>query len=94
MSENEFNVVDLFPVGYFEDSFRSNGTYAAGYHVRLGCYPYDNQPLFGNIADLNVWDKVLSKQEMELYSGCKKIQPMKGNLVNMDTISRPTFITR
>ena len=85
VSEQELDLAGLFPfpVGYFEESVQSNQTYPAGYDIRFGVYPGDNQPLFGYIAGINAWDRVLTTQEMEEFSGCKTIQPVEGNLVNM-----------
>ena len=85
MSEQEIDIVELFPVGYFEEAFRTNGTYLPGYDIRFGVYPFDNQPLFGYIADINVWDRSLTAQEMTQNSGCKTIQPTEGNIVNMNS---------
>ena len=85
ISKNDIDITQMYPVGYFEEEFRLNKTYVPGYNLRLGLYPMDNQPLFGYIADVNAWDRVLSTAEMERYSNCMQMESGNGNLVDMES---------
>ena len=83
VSEQDFDFIGLYPVGYFNESFRLNGTYKKGFDLKFGNYPVDNQPLFGYIADINVWDRKLNANEMEQLSNCQQMESLHGNVVNM-----------
>ena len=56
--------------------------------VRLGKYWADGGPLIGKILDFNMWDRLLSQEEMAKYTQCYpnylRIQPI-GNLINSTT---------
>ena len=57
--------------------------------VRLGRYYYDDTPLLGKILDFNMWDRVLTDQEMSNYSQCGEedyTATPPGNLINQDTL--------
>ena len=57
--------------------------------VRLGRYYYDDTPLLGKILDFNMWDRVLTEQEMSNYSQCGEQEytaTPPGNLINQDTV--------
>ena len=57
--------------------------------VRLGRYYYDETPLLGKILDFNMWDRVLTDQEMSNYSQCGEQEytaTPPGNLINQDTV--------
>ena len=55
-----------------------------GYVIEFGRYYYDNKPLIGKLADINMWDRVLEKEEMEKFSGCHDIVEGNGNVINKD----------
>ena len=55
-----------------------------GYAFEFGRYFYDNKPIIGHLADINVWDTLLDKEELQKYSDCLEIVEGKGNLINMD----------
>ena len=57
--------------------------------VRLGRYYYDDTPLLGKIVDFNMWDRVLTEQEMSNYSQCgdqEYTATPPGNLINSNTL--------
>ena len=57
--------------------------------VRLGRYYFDETPLLGKIVDFNMWDRVLSEEEMSNYSQCGEKEytaTPPGNLINQDTV--------
>ena len=57
--------------------------------VRLGRYYYDDTPLLGKILDFNLWDRVLTEEEMSNYSKCGEEEytaTPPGNLINQDTV--------
>ena len=45
------------------DDFPSNSS-SLPLVVRLGRYYYDNTPLLGKIVDFNMWDSLLTEQQM------------------------------
>ena len=45
----------------------------------------DSRAFIGRLADINVWDRILTDQEMIAYSGCMNITSPRGNLVNDET---------
>ena len=56
--------------------------------VRLGRYYYDNTPLLGKIIDFNMWDRLLTEEEMSEYTQCvdrEYTATPPGNLINKDT---------
>lgn len=56
--------------------------------VRLAKYYADGAPLIGKIVDFNMWDKVLSEEEMSSYTKCNPHHaqiPIVGNLINPST---------
>ena len=56
--------------------------------VRLGRYYYDNTPLLGKIVDFNMWDRLLTEEEMSNYTQCVDQEysaTPPGNLINPDT---------
>ena len=40
--------------------------------------------MIGKIADINVWDRVLTDEEMEKATNCMEVIPSRGNLINED----------
>ena len=48
-------------------------------------------PLSGAVTNFNVWDRILTEQEMKEVSKCESI--LRGNLVNWDTTNLGTQIT-
>ena len=56
----------------------------AGYVIQFGRYYYDNKPIIGQLGDINMWDRVLEREEMEMFSGCLDIVEGKGNVINKD----------
>ena len=69
-----------FPSGYFSDP----KTVEEGYVIEFGKYYYDNKPIIGQLGDINMWDRVLEKEEMMMYSGCMDIVEGRGNIINAD----------
>ncbi|XP_023345432.1 uncharacterized protein LOC111714532, partial [Eurytemora carolleeae] len=53
--------------------------------IRLGHYYFDTKPLIGKLAEVNVWDRILSVEELANYSNCIPYK-ISGNIVNEETI--------
>ena len=53
--------------------------------IRLGHYYFDNKPLIGKMADVNVWSRFLSEEELRRFSRCDRAEARRGDLVNQDT---------
>ena len=58
-----------FPSGYF----LYPKTVEEGYVIEFGKYYYDNKPIIGQLGDINMWDRVLEKEEMntQTWSRCR-----------------------
>ena len=54
----------------------------SGYVIEFGRYYYDNKPTIGQLGDINMWDRVLEKEEMEMFSGCLDLVKVNGNIIN------------
>ena len=57
----------------------------SGYFIEFGIYWLDRRVFIGRLADINVWDRILTDQEMTAYSGCHEITSPRGNIVNDET---------
>ena len=57
----------------------------SGYFIEFGIYWLDRRVFIGRLADINVWDRILTDQEMTAYSGCLEITSPRGNIVNDET---------
>ena len=53
-----------------------------GYSIEFGRYFYDNKPIIGQLVDLNIWDRMLEKDEFEKLSDCLDIVEGNGNIIN------------
>ena len=56
--------------------------------VRLGHYYFDDTPLIGKIFDFNLWDSLLTGEDMQKYTECKTLyeETPPGNLINTNTV--------
>ena len=90
--DHDFDVVQFWING--EDL---GSRYGSLYHqdfksmtVRLGKYYGDNSSLIGKLVDFNMWDRLLTSEEMEKYTKCYPSHPQipntaAGNLINPST---------
>ena len=55
--------------------------------VRLGRYFFDDTPLIGKIYDFNLWDELLSQDELTNFTQCLHYKPISkpGTLINPET---------
>ena len=56
----------------------------SGYNIEVGRYFYDDKPMIGQIVDINVWDQILTDEQIEKITNCTEISSARGNLVNED----------
>ena len=54
------------------------------YAFEFGRYFYDDKPIIGQLAGINVWDRMLDKEEFQNFSACLNIVEGKGNIINKD----------
>ena len=71
---------DTFPAVYYNKESRSNGSVLPNFKIEFGRYSFDQNPIIGNLMDINVWDKLLTEEEMMKISSCYPIHLGKGNL--------------
>ena len=83
INETEIKFSKSFPKGYFSKELRSSGEIIPGFTVEFGRGAFDNNPIIGELLDINVWDRSLDDKEMEAITNCKTFELRVGNLINM-----------
>lgn len=53
--------------------------------VFMGYRKFDNNPMIGKMTDINVWDRLLTKQEGLQYSSCQNYIEKQGDIINKTT---------
>ena len=51
----------------------------------IGHYAYDGAPFIGNMANVNVWDRVMGQQELEEKTRTDRSVPDQGSIVNTNS---------
>ena len=54
------------------------------FRIEFGRFYFDNKPFIGKLADINVWNRILEKEEFERFSDCLNVVEGRGNMINSD----------
>ena len=67
--------------------YRGSSAYPYPYNYRLMNDPIEASPMYGAMTDINVWDKILSDAESELWKNCTiKTIKTEGNVFSWQSV--------